>query len=165
MRYRVGQGVDVHAYCVGDHVILGGVRIPYHQGIAAHSDGDLVYHALCDALLGAAALGDIGQHFSDKDARWRGAAGAVLIAEVMRLVQAQGWQPVNADVTVLAQAPRLAEHVLAMRSHIAQHMGLPIQAVSVKATTTEKLGFIGRGEGIAAEAVVLIASAVMDSPL
>lgn len=153
---RVGQGLDVHAFGPGDHVMLGGVRIPHERGLAAHSDGDVALHALCDALLGAAGLGDIGQHFPPGEERWRGADSRELLATVVELLARQGWRPVNVDLTVACEAPRLAPHVPAMRETIAAALGSPPDAVSVKATTTEKLGFCGRGEGIAALAVALI---------
>jgi 2-C-methyl-D-erythritol 2,4-cyclodiphosphate synthase len=153
---RVGQGFDVHAFGAGDHVTLGAVRIPHERGLAAHSDGDVALHALCDALLGAAALGDIGQHFPPSDARWRNADSSRLLATVVGLLAAGGWRPVNADLTIACEAPRIAPHVAAMRAAIAPVLGVAQDAVSVKATTTERLGFCGRGEGIAAFAVVLI---------
>jgi 2-C-methyl-D-erythritol 2,4-cyclodiphosphate synthase len=153
---RVGQGLDVHAFGPGDHVMLGGVRIPHERGLAAHSDGDVALHALCDALLGAAGLGDIGQHFPPGEARWRGADSRELLAAVAGLLARHGWRPVNVDLTVACEAPRLAPHVPAMRETIAAVLGSPPDAVSVKATTTETLGFCGRGEGIAALAVALI---------
>lgn len=136
--------------------MLGGVRIAHDRGLAAHSDGDVALHALCDALLGAAALGDIGQHFPPGDERWRDAASSRLLGRVVDLLAGQGWRPVNADVTVVCEQPRLAPHVEAMREAIAGLLGVGIECVSVKATTTERLGFCGRGEGIAALAVVLI---------
>ena len=153
---RVGQGLDVHAFGPGDHVVLGGVRIAHERGLLAHSDGDVALHALCDALLGAAALGDIGQHFPPDDERWRDADSRRLLAAVVDLLAQRGWRPVNADITVACEAPRLAPHVPVMREIIAGLLGGAADAVSVKATTTEKLGFCGRGEGIAALAVVLI---------
>jgi len=153
---RVGQGLDVHAFGEGDHVMLGAVRIPHDRGLVAHSDGDVALHALCDALLGAAALGDIGQHFSPRDERWRGVDSSDLLARVVGLLDKQGWQAVNADLTIVCEEPRIAAHVPAMRNAIAPLLGLATEAVSVKATTTERLGFCGRGEGIAALAVVLI---------
>ena len=153
---RIGQGFDVHAFGAGDHLIIGGVRIPHDQGFLAHSDGDVLLHALCDALLGAAALGDIGRHFPDTDPRYRGMDSRLLLAEVMALVRAAGWAPVNIDSVVIAQAPKMAPHIDAMRGHVAADCGLPLTSVNVKATTTERLGFTGRGEGIAAEAVVLL---------
>ncbi|AGA33544.1 2-C-methyl-D-erythritol 2,4-cyclodiphosphate synthase [Thioalkalivibrio nitratireducens DSM 14787] len=153
---RIGQGFDVHAFGAGDHLVLGGVRIPFDRGFVAHSDGDVLLHALCDALLGAAALGDIGRHFPDSDPRFRGADSRRLLAEVLARVRAEGWVPVNVDSVIIAQAPKMAAHIPAMREHIAADCGLPLTAVNVKATTTERLGFTGRGEGIAAEAIVLL---------
>jgi len=154
---RVGQGFDVHAFGDGDHVMLGGVRIPHDRGLAAHSDGDVALHALCDALLGAAALGDIGRHFPPGDARWQDADSRDLLAAVRRLLGAAGWRVNNADLTIVCERPRVGPHVDAMRGVIADILKVDVGAVSVKATTTEKLGFCGRGEGIAALAVVLIA--------
>ena len=156
MEFRIGQGLDVHAFGPGDHVMLGGVRIPHAAGLAAHSDGDVVLHALCDALLGAAALGDIGQHFPPGDERWRDADSRDLLGRVHGLLAERGWRPVNTDVTVACESPRLAPHVPAMREAIAAVLELPVDAVSVKATTTEGLGFCGREEGIAALAAVLV---------
>ena len=153
---RVGQGLDVHAFGPGDHVVLGGVRIAHDRGLLAHSDGDVALHALCDALLGAAALGDIGQHFPPGDERWRGADSRRLLAAVLELLAQRGWRPVNVDITVACEAPRLAPHVPAMREIIGGLLGGAADAVSVEAATTEKLGFCGRGEGIAALAVALI---------
>jgi 2-C-methyl-D-erythritol 2,4-cyclodiphosphate synthase len=156
LSFRVGQGFDVHAFTDGDHVMLAGVRIPHHQGLAAHSDGDVALHALCDALLGAAALGDIGKHFPPGDEQWRGANSRVLLAAVRDLLAEQGWRTVNLDLTIVCEAPRIGPHVSAMREAVAAVLSLDIGAVSIKATTTEKLGFCGRGEGIAAMAAVLI---------
>jgi 2-C-methyl-D-erythritol 2,4-cyclodiphosphate synthase len=153
---RIGQGLDVHAFCPGDHVMLGGVRIPHDQGLKAHSDGDVALHALCDALLGALALGDIGVHFPPSEGRWRGADSRELLAGVAALVREKGWLAVNVDLTIICEAPRLGTHVTAMRETIAAILGLLPDAVSVKATTTEKLGFCGRGEGISALAVALL---------
>ncbi len=153
---RIGQGFDVHAFGPGDHLVLGGVRIPHEQGFVAHSDGDVLLHALCDALLGAAALGDIGRHFPDTDPRFRGADSRVLLTEVLARVHAERWTPVNIDSVIIAQRPKMAPHIESMRANIAADCGLPLSAVNVKATTTERLGFTGRGEGIAAEAVVLL---------
>lgn len=156
---RIGQGFDVHRFGEGDHVMLGGVRVLHSQGVVAHSDGDVVLHALCDALLGALALGDIGQMFPDTDPQWRGADSRELLAQVVARIDQQGWQPGNVDITVMAQAPRLSPHVEAMREVIAEILGLAPDRVSVKATTTERLGFTGRGEGIAASAVALLRTA------
>ncbi|WP_026279033.1 2-C-methyl-D-erythritol 2,4-cyclodiphosphate synthase [Thioalkalivibrio sp. ARh3] len=155
-RMRVGQGFDVHAFGPGDHLILGGVRIPFDHGFVAHSDGDVLLHAICDALFGAAGLGDIGRHFPDTDERFRGANSRDLLRETLRRVQEAGWRPVNVDATVIAQAPKMAPHVAAMEDHIASDLGLAADCVNVKATTTEHLGFTGRGEGVAAQAVVLL---------
>ena len=154
--FRVGQGLDVHASGPGAHVKLGAVRIPHERGLVAHSDGDVVLHALCDALLGAAALGDIGQHFPPSEPAWRDADSRQLLGRVLQLLEGVGWHPVNADMTVACEHPRIAPHVPAMREAIAREMGVALDAVSVKATTTEQLGFCGRGEGIAALAVVLV---------
>lgn len=156
MTIRVGQGFDVHAFCEGDHVMLGGVRIPHGQGLKAHSDGDVALHALADALLGALALGDIGHFFPDTDAKWRGADSAVLLQRVYQQVSERGYRLGNADITIICQQPKIAPHVSAMRERIATLLDTGIEQVSVKATTTEKLGFTGRGEGIAVTAVVLL---------
>ncbi|HXS72776.1 MAG TPA: 2-C-methyl-D-erythritol 2,4-cyclodiphosphate synthase [Rhodanobacteraceae bacterium] len=153
---RIGQGFDVHAFGGGDHVMLGGIRIPHTHGVVAHSDGDVAVHALCDALLGALALGDIGQHFPDSDARWKGADSMQLLAHCMTLVRERGYRVGNADVTVICEQPKLAPHIEAMRARLASVLERGADAVSVKATTTEKLGCTGRAEGIAAMAVVLL---------
>jgi 2-C-methyl-D-erythritol 2,4-cyclodiphosphate synthase len=153
---RVGSGFDVHAFGSGDHVMLGGVRIPHDAGVIAHSDGDVLLHALCDALLGAAALGDIGQHFPDTEQRWRGAASAQFVQHAVLLLQERGYRIVNADLTLLCEAPRIAQHREAIRVEVARLLELGLDAVNLKATTTEKLGFLGRREGLAAEAIVLI---------
>jgi 2-C-methyl-D-erythritol 2,4-cyclodiphosphate synthase len=154
--FRIGQGLDVHAFGDGDHVMLGAVRIPHERGLAAHSDGDVALHALCDALLGAVALGDIGQHFPPDEERWRNADSSELLTRVLQLVQGLNWRPVNADITLACERPRIAPHIPAMRAAIARVLDVDLDAVSVKATTTEKLGFCGREEGIAALAVVLL---------
>lgn len=156
---RIGQGFDVHAFTEGDHLWLGGVRIPHDRALLAHSDGDVLLHALCDALLGAAALGDIGQHFPDTDPAYRGCDSRELLRRTWTLVGERGLRPVNVDATVIAQTPRLAPHVAQMRGCIAADLQLPVDCVSVKATTSEGLGFIGRREGIAAQAIVLLESA------
>ena len=156
MSFRIGQGMDVHAFTPGDHVMLAGVRVPHHYGIDAHSDGDVALHALCDALLGALALGDIGHHFPPGDERWKNASGTLLLSQVVALVRQNGWQVVNVDVTIACEAPRISPHVPDMRAATAAAMQLAIGAVSVKATTTEQLGFCGRGEGVAALAIALI---------
>jgi 2-C-methyl-D-erythritol 4-phosphate cytidylyltransferase/2-C-methyl-D-erythritol 4-phosphate cytidylyltransferase/2-C-methyl-D-erythritol 2,4-cyclodiphosphate synthase len=155
-RMRIGQGFDVHAFGDGDHVVLGGVRIEYPRGIVAHSDGDVVIHALCDALFGALGMGDIGQHFPDTDRTLRGANSRVFLREVAARMRAAGLTLVNADVTVLAEAPRIAKHRGAMAQNLAADLGVSEQIINIKATTTEKLGFIGRGEGLAASAAVLL---------
>ena len=153
---RVGSGFDVHTFGPGDAVPLGGVRIAHTHGVVAHSDGDVVLHALCDALLGAAGLGDIGQHFSDRDPKWRGADSAGFVAEVLAMLRARRLTVENADVTVISQVPKIARHREAMRRRIAQLLGIEEARVNIKATTTEGLGFLGRAEGIAAQAVVLL---------
>ncbi len=153
---RIGQGFDVHALVPGRSLILGGVEIPYERGLAGHSDADVLLHAVCDALLGALALGDIGQHFPDSDPAWAGADSRELLRAVMRLVRERGWRVGNLDCTVIAQAPRLAPHIPQMRHHLAADLVVAETQVSVKATTSERLGFTGRGEGIAAQAVVLL---------
>jgi len=155
-RMRVGQGVDVHTFGAGDHVILAGVRIPHAKGVVAHSDGDVIIHALCDALLGAMGDGDIGQHFPDTDPRYRGADSRVFLRTVAQRMQAAGLVLVNADVTVLAEAPRVNPHRAAMAQHLADDLRVPPGLINIKATTTEKLGFIGREEGLAAMATVLL---------
>jgi len=156
---RIGSGFDVHAFGAGDHVMLGGVRIAHTAGLVAHSDGDVVLHALADALLGAVAAGDIGQLFPDTDPAWRGADSRALLRRVAAEVAGRGFRVVNCDVTVLAQAPKVAPHRDAMRANIAGDLDIDPGCVSVKATTTERLGFVGRAEGIAAQAVVLLAPA------
>lgn len=153
---RIGHGFDVHAFGDGDHVTVGGVRIPHDRGLQAHSDGDVALHALCDALLGAIACGDIGTHFPDSDPRWRGADSRVLLDAVVGLVHDRGLEVANADLTVVAQAPRLQPYVETMNRRIAETLQVDPSQVNVKATTTERLGFTGRGEGIAAYAVVLL---------
>lgn len=156
MKLRIGQGIDVHAFGPGDHVVLGGVSIPHDQGLVAHSDGDVLLHALADALLGALALGDIGKHFPDTDDAYSGADSRVLLRHVVGLVHDLGYRLVNADATLIAQAPKMAPHIDRMRSNIAADCQVEQSAVSVKATTSERLGFTGRKEGIAAQAVVLL---------
>lgn len=153
---RIGQGFDVHAFGPGDHVMLGGVRIPHEAGLIAHSDGDVLLHALCDALLGSLALGDIGKHFPPSDPRWRGADSRELLRRVYGLVREAGYRVVNVDLTVMAEAPKVGPHSEAMRSLIAADLGVTRSEVGIKATTTERLGFVGRGEGIAALAVALV---------
>ncbi len=153
---RIGQGYDVHRFIDEGEVILGGVTIDYEKGLEAHSDGDVVLHALTDALLGAAALGDIGKHFPDTDPEFKGADSRVLLRHVYGVVQEKGYTLVNADITIIAQAPKMAPHIIAMCTNIAEDLSVDIDCINVKATTTEKLGFEGRKEGIAVQAVVLI---------
>jgi 2-C-methyl-D-erythritol 2,4-cyclodiphosphate synthase len=153
---RIGNGFDVHAFGDGDHVILGGVRIGHTQALVAHSDGDVVLHALCDALLGALALGDIGKYFPPSDERWRGANSRDLLRHCVSLIEAKGFALGNADITIICEQPKISPHSLLMQKNIAEDCRVSIDQVSVKATTTERLGFTGRGEGIAAQAVVLL---------
>ena len=153
---RIGQGFDVHALVAGRKLIIGGVDVPYAKGLDGHSDADVLLHALCDALLGAAAMGDIGRHFPDSDARYQGADSRTLLREVSRMVQDAGYRIVNLDATIIAQAPKMAPHIPAMVNNIAADLGLSRGQVNIKAKTTEGLGLTGRGEGIAAEAVALI---------
>jgi 2-C-methyl-D-erythritol 2,4-cyclodiphosphate synthase len=153
---RIGQGLDVHALVEGRKLIIGGVDIPYHLGLAGHSDADVLLHAICDALLGAAGLGDIGRHFPDSDPRFKGIDSRRLLRETMRLVALKGFHVVNVDATLIAQAPRMAPHIPQMEANIAADLGVAGDCVNVKATTTEKLGFTGRGEGIAAQAICLL---------
>jgi 2-C-methyl-D-erythritol 2,4-cyclodiphosphate synthase len=154
---RVGQGFDVHALAAGRRLVIGGVDIPHERGLAGHSDADVLLHAVCDALIGAAGLGDIGTHFPDTDPRYKDADSRVLLRAVQALLASQGWEIVNVDSTIIAQAPKMAPHIPRMRSHIAADLGIGTDAVNVKAKTAERLGALGRGEGIAAEAVALIA--------
>ena len=156
---RIGSGVDVHAFGPGEFVMLGGVRVPHSRGVVAHSDGDVVLHALCDALLGAAGLGDIGQHFKDTDPRWKGADSKGFVRHIIELLRARRLRVGNADVTVLSEAPKVGPHRDAIRSQIAELLEVTPEFVNVKATTTEKLGFLGRSEGLAAQAVVLLLDA------
>lgn len=156
---RIGQGLDVHAFEAGEHVILAGVKIPHTHALKAHSDGDVVLHALADALLGALSLGDIGQHFPDTDNNYKGADSRVLLRHVYGLIQSKGYVLMNADITVACEKPKLAMHNVAMRSNIASDLNVDIDQISVKATTTEKLGFTGRQEGIFASAIVLLGGA------
>ncbi len=154
---RIGHGFDVHRLVVGRKCIIGGVEIPFDKGLDGHSDADVLLHAICDALLGAAALGDIGKHFPDTDPRFKGIDSRELLRHVAALLKGQGYRVANLDATLIAEAPKMAPHILAMRTHIAADVGVPVDCINVKATTTERLGFTGRGEGIAAEAVCLIA--------
>lgn len=153
---RIGQGLDVHAFGPGREIILGGVHIPHTRGIRAHSDGDVLLHAVCDALLGAAGLGDIGRHFPDSDPQYKGIDSRQLLRTVMEKVRTRGLRPVNVDATLIAQAPKLAAHIPAMCANLATDLDLSAERVNVKATTSERLGFIGRSEGIAAQVVVLM---------
>ncbi|MGC8854408.1 MAG: 2-C-methyl-D-erythritol 2,4-cyclodiphosphate synthase [Halothiobacillaceae bacterium] len=156
MNLRIGQGVDVHTFTDGDYVTLGGVRIPHDRGLKAHSDGDVLIHALCDALLGALALGDIGHHFPDNDPAYKGIDSRILLRRVMEELRSRGFWVVNADMTVLAEAPRLAPHIDAMRAVLAGDMGVGLDRVNIKATTNEGMGYVGRREGILAYATVLV---------
>ena len=154
---RVGQGFDVHALVEGRKLIIGGVDIPHERGLLGHSDADVLLHAITDALLGAAALGDIGRHFPDTDPKWKGADSRTLLFEVASKVREAGWKIVNVDATIIAQAPKMAPHIPLMVERIAADLGIEPGCVNVKAKTTERLGFTGRGEGIAAEAIALLA--------
>jgi 2-C-methyl-D-erythritol 2,4-cyclodiphosphate synthase len=156
MKIRVGQGIDVQAFGPGDHVMLGGVQIPFDRGLTAHSDGDVALHALCDAMLGAAALGDIGRHFPPSDDRWSGADSRNLLREVDLMLKHEGWSVINADITLVCEQPKVTPFAKKMQANIAVDLGLDVSDVSIKATTTEGLGFCGRGEGITALAIVLI---------
>lgn len=156
---RIGHGMDVHAFGTGDHLVLGGVRVAFDRGVLAHSDGDVVLHALCDAMLGALSLGDIGRHFPPSDPQWKDADSRGFLRHCNALLRERGWQLGNADITIVCERPKIGAHADAMRRNIADDVGIDIGAVSVKATTTEKLGFTGRGEGIAAHAVCLIVRA------
>ncbi len=154
---RIGQGFDAHRLVEGRKLVIGGVDIPYPRGLDGHSDADVLLHAVCDALIGAAALGDIGRHFPDSDPQYKGADSRLLLRATAALLHDHGWSVVNVDATIIAQAPRMAPHVGAMAANIAADLGVAVTAVNIKAKTTETLGFTGRGEGIAAEAVALIA--------
>ncbi|MBZ0095135.1 MAG: 2-C-methyl-D-erythritol 2,4-cyclodiphosphate synthase [Sulfuricella sp.] len=153
---RVGQGFDVHQLVEGRKLIVGGVDIPYERGLFGHSDADVLLHAICDALLGAAGLGDIGRHFPDSDPRYKGIDSRRLLREVVHLLREKGWIVANLDATIIAQAPKMAPYILQMAENIAADLDVAADCINVKATTTEKLGFTGRGEGIAAQAVCLI---------
>lgn len=156
---RIGHGYDVHRFGEGDFITLGGVRIPHKFGLIAHSDGDVLLHALSDALLGACALGDIGKHFPDTDPQFKGADSRALLRHVLSLVETNGWKVENVDTTIIAQAPKMAPHIQTMRQTIAEDLKVELDQVNVKATTTEKLGFTGREEGIAVHAVALLSRA------
>lgn len=153
---RIGHGFDAHAFTEGRPLILGGINIPYEKGLAAHSDGDAVIHALCDALLGAAALGDIGAHFPDSDPEYRNIDSRILLRNVRVKINDLGFEICNADITILAQAPRLSPYIQSMRDILALDMGIDVSIINLKATTTEKMGFVGREEGVAVFAVVLL---------
>ena len=153
---RIGSGFDVHAFGPGDHVMLGGVRIAFDHGLDAHSDGDVVIHALCDALFGALALGDIGKHFPPSDPQWKDADSRAFLRHAAMLIDQHGYRLGNADITVICEAPKVNPHAEAMRANLAADLGVAVAQISIKATTTEKLGFTGRGEGIAVQAVVLL---------
>jgi 2-C-methyl-D-erythritol 2,4-cyclodiphosphate synthase len=156
MNFRIGHGYDVHAFCEGDHIMLGGVKIPYSRGLKAHSDGDVLIHALSDALLGASALGDIGRHFPDTDEAYLGADSRVLLRHIVELLEEKRYNIVNVDNTIVAQAPKLASHIEDMRNNLAHDLGINVDNINVKATTTEGLGFAGRKEGIEVHSVALI---------
>lgn len=153
---RLGQGFDVHAFMPGDFLIIGGVAIPYNKAFAAHSDGDVLLHAVCDALLGALALGDIGKHFPDNEQVYEGIDSRVLLCRVMKKITTLGYRVGNIDATIIAQAPKMRPYIDVMRKNIATDCQVPVSAVNIKATTSEKLGFVGRSEGIAAQAVCLV---------
>ncbi len=158
MNFRIGQGLDIHAFCEGDFVMLGGVRITHDQGLAAHSDGDVALHALCDAMLGAAALGDIGRHFPPGDPKWADADSRELLRKVDILIKHEGWEVANADITIVCQLPKITPYADQMQTNIAADLGFGVcsSRISVKATTTEGLGFCGRREGIEAHAIVML---------
>ncbi len=153
---RIGQGIDAHQFRHGDHVVLGGVTIPFEHGLAAHSDGDVLLHAICDALLGAAALGDIGRHFPDSSQEFKGIDSRILLRRVRELINEAGYTVANIDATVVCEKPRVAQHVPLMRERIATDLNIAVTQINIKGTTTEKMGFTGRGEGIAASAVALL---------
>ena len=153
---RIGTGYDVHAFTEGDHLILGGIIIPFHHAFAAHSDGDVLIHAICDALLGALALGDIGQHFPANDQQWQDCASSVFLTHIMALVAAEKYQLNNIDATIICELPKMQPHIHNMRKNLAAIMDIELNQVSIKATTTEKLGYCGRGEGVAVQAVCLL---------
>lgn len=160
--FRVGQGYDVHVLAEGRALIIGGVRIPHTHGLLGHSDADVLLHAVTDAVLGAAGLGDIGRHFSDRDPRWAGADSRVFLREAARMAREAGWRVANVDATIHAEAPRMGPHAPAMAGHIAQDLGIAVELVNIKAKTNEGLGPVGRGEGIAASTAVLLAAIQAD---
>jgi 2-C-methyl-D-erythritol 2,4-cyclodiphosphate synthase len=153
---RIGTGFDVHAFCEGSFLVLGGIKVPFTQSFAAHSDGDVLIHAMCDALLGALALGDIGQHFPPNDEKWKDCDSSVFLKHVMDLIKQQGYQVNNIDSTIICEQPKMQPHIFSIRENLANIMNLEINQVSVKATTTEKLGFCGRGEGVAVQSACLL---------
>lgn len=153
---RIGTGYDVHAFCEGNHLILGGIKIPFNKAFAAHSDGDVLIHAICDALLGALVLGDIGQHFPPNDDQWKNCDSSVFLKHIMGLITDKGFQVNNIDNTIICEQPKMQPHIISMRENLAQIMNIKTNQVSVKATTTEKLGYCGRGEGIAVQSVCLL---------
>lgn len=155
---RIGHGYDSHRFIAGDHVVIGGVTIPFEKGIKAHSDGDVLLHAIGDALLGALALGDLGKHFPDTDPNFTAVSSSELIASIMKMIAAKGYHVINIDSTVITETPKLSKHIHAMQKNIASLLAVNIEAIGVKATTNEKMGWIGRGEGLAAMAVVLLSS-------
>lgn len=156
MSIRIGHGYDVHAFGPGDHVTLGGQRVPHDRGLVAHSDGDVLVHALCDAILGALSLGDIGRHFPPEDPRWKDADSRLFLRQVAAMAAARGWRLGNADLTLIAEAPKLRPHTAAIQANLAADLGVEADRIGVKATTHERLGALGRGEGLAAHAVVLL---------
>jgi 2-C-methyl-D-erythritol 2,4-cyclodiphosphate synthase len=153
---RIGTGFDVHAFCEGSYLVLGGIEIPFKQGFTAHSDGDVLIHAMCDALLGALALGDIGQHFPPNDSQWENCKSEVFLKHILGLIKNEGYQINNIDSTIICEQPKMQPHIMAIRENLANIMDIDINQVSVKATTTEKLGFCGRGEGVAVQSVCLL---------
>ncbi len=161
---KIGHGYDVHAFTTGDHVMIGGVKIPYDKAFAAHSDGDVLVHAICDALLGALALGDIGKHFPDSDTAFADIDSRILLRRIFASVQQRGYYIGNIDATVIAQAPKMRPYIDTMRAHLAEDLKTAIESINIKATTTEKLGFAGRQEGIAAHAVCILLEGVAKPP-
>lgn len=156
MQFRIGHGYDVHAFIQGDHLVLGGVTIPYEKAFAAHSDGDVLIHAVCDAILGAAGLGDIGKHFPDTDPTYAQIDSRILLRSVIQRAADLNYKVGNLDATIIAQAPKMAEHIVTMKKNIAEDLAVSVDQVNIKATTTEKLGFLGREEGIAAHTVIIL---------
>lgn len=155
-QYRVGHGYDVHQFGEGDAIVLGGVNIPHHSGFIAHSDGDVLMHSLCDAMLGSIAAGDIGQHFPDTDARYEGADSSMFLEHAMKLIVDQSYMIANIDITIIAQAPKMSPYIQHMRDNLSQLLALSVEQINIKATTTEKLGFTGREEGVAVHSVIMV---------